>query len=71
MIDPLPVAEVTLLRRIYKMKEAELQNNFGRNALRQLQRFQEKYLVQEKAVSGTIVPSGIKSEKSSTHPGQR
>jgi hypothetical protein len=71
MIDPLPVAEVTLLRRIYKMKEAELQNNFGRNALRQLQQFQEKYLVQEKAVSGTIVPSGIKAEKSSTHPGQR
>ena len=71
MVDPLPVAEVTLLRKIYKMEEAELQNNFGKNALRQLQRFHEKYLVQEKTVSGTIVPPGIKTRKNPGDARQR
>ncbi|MGE4618704.1 MAG: insulinase family protein [Planctomycetota bacterium] len=65
MRNPLPVAEVLLLRKVFDMKTADLRNNFGRKSQVQLQNLREKYLDPTKSVSGSIAPAGISDGKSS------
>lgn len=59
MVNPLPVAEAVLLRRVFQMNEIELQNNFGREDGQQLLRLQEKYLTREKTAFGSVIPKSI------------